>query len=101
MLPSPARAVLLALIFGMLLTHARAQTPSGTWNGMLRDGTGHPISHATIQLHSTSHEYSASTSLNGEFVFTQLVAGECRLSVTSAADRLTLAAAATLHMGPT
>src|SRR5262249_16794161 len=105
MLLSLARAVLLALMFGLLLPHATAQTPSTAWNGTLRDGTGQPISQATIQLHSASHEYTASTSLNGEFAFTQVTAGEYRVSILSAEKTFSLTesvsfkAGSSLHAG--
>ena len=90
MLLPPARAILIVLMFGLLLPHASAQNTSTAWNGTLRDGTGHPISQATVQLHSASHEYTASTSMNGDFAFTQVAAGEYRLSVLSAGKKFSL-----------
>ncbi len=101
MLSSSARAILLALMFGLLLPHASAQNTSTAWNGTLRDGTGHPIFRATIQLRSASHEYTASTSLNGEFAFTQIAAGEYRLSVISAGQTFSLADPVNLNAGIT
>jgi len=99
------RAILLVLLSLSLVTHIPAQTARAGWSGVLRDGTGHPISKATVQLRSASHEYTESTTINGEFTFTQVIAGDYHLSVISAgkifsfADPVTLSTGISLHTG--
>src|SRR5262245_6757137 len=99
------RAILLLLLSLSLLTPIAAQTARAGWSGVLRDSIGHPISKASVQLRSASHEYTESTAINGEFTFTQVMAGDYHLSVISAgkifslADPVTLSTATTLHTG--
>src|SRR5438094_3847884 len=55
-----------------------------SWTGILRDAAGNPIGKAEIHLQATdgSHEYSAATTVTGQFTFTALVAGRYRLTAT-------------------
>jgi hypothetical protein len=58
--------------------------PAPSWNGVLRDAAGNPVRNAQVTLHaiSSSADFSAATSANGQFSFADLPGGSYRLSVT-------------------
>ena len=73
----------------VLLTAAStANALSGAiWNGVLTDAAGKPIAHAIVRLHSAgSEDYTATTALDGKFVFPEITAGSYEVSVTVAGD---------------
>ncbi|MEJ2009126.1 MAG: carboxypeptidase-like regulatory domain-containing protein, partial [Acidobacteriota bacterium] len=55
-----------------------------SWNGVLRDNAGNPVSGATVKLHSPTGklDYAAETSASGVFSFDRIVAGDYELSVS-------------------
>src|ERR1700682_1877414 len=60
--------------------------PTPSWNGVLRDSAGSPVRDARVTLHAISQnrDYTASTSVNGQFSFSGLVGGSYEVSVTAA-----------------
>ena len=65
----------------VLATQAMALT---SWNGVLCDNAGNPISGAIVKLHSPTgkFDYTAETSARGVFSFGHIVAGDYELSVS-------------------
>jgi hypothetical protein len=77
--------ILCVLGFLILAPYTRS-LPAPSWNGVLRDVAGNPVSGATVTLHATSgtFDYSTKTSARGEFVFADLAPGNYELTVTTA-----------------
>jgi hypothetical protein len=55
----------------------------GSWNGLLRDEAGNPVTDAILKLSNTSTpaEYSATSTTTGKFAFSQILAGAYKLSI--------------------
>ena len=71
-------------LLGFLLVVPLAQAgPESSWSGVLRDGAGKPVGEAVVTLHSvqTNRDYTAKTSVAGEFVLGSVASGEYELSV--------------------
>jgi Carboxypeptidase regulatory-like domain/TonB dependent receptor len=74
-------------LFSLTLNSAawpQDKIPVSVWGGELRDGTGAPITNATIWLAEHGHKHPAVTAINGSFSFRNLPAGTYTLSVQSA-----------------
>ena len=58
---------------------------AGSWNGIVRDGSGNAVVGATVTLrkNSDARTYSAATSFKGEFVFREIEAGDYEVSVSA------------------
>ncbi len=69
----------------IVLTSAAVAFALASWRGVLRDDAGHPVPSATIKLTSISggQPYTARTSASGEFVLTEMPAGDYQLAVES------------------
>ena len=67
-----------------MITGTALAASGSSWNGTLIDSVGKPIPGAIIKLHSSSQDYSATTSVDGKFTFAAVVTGSYELSVTSA-----------------
>ncbi len=65
---------------------AAVGSAASSWTGVLRDDAGHPVASATIKLHSPTGklDYAATTAADGDFTFTQILAGDYELSVSEA-----------------
>ena len=61
----------LFLVAALLVSGTAGAFASSSWSGLLRDGSGKPISQATVRLRSKSGDrgYEATTSANGTFTF--------------------------------
>ena len=72
-----------SLLAGLLISSVNCSA-APFWTGILRDAAGNPIGKAEIHLQATdgSHEYSAATTVTGQFTFTALSAGRYRLTAT-------------------
>jgi hypothetical protein len=100
-----ARAFLLVLAFPLLPPLHSSPLPS--WSGVLRDSAGNPVNSATIKLSGADahREYSAITSMTGQFAFTALRAGNYTLTVSvagkswTASDPVVILDGATLTSG--
>lgn len=73
------------LVFAGLLLAAMAARPQqpaqATWQGVLRNSAGSPISSAKVRLAAKSQQAEAGTSSDGRFSITGLPAGEYHLTV--------------------
>src|SRR5690242_14202377 len=70
-------AVLLAVCF-----HTRAgQVDNASWQGVLRDAAGHPVSGASVVLQRGSEARSGATDAEGKFHFSGLAAGSYTITV--------------------
>ena len=58
---------------------------AGSWNGIVRDGSGNAVAGATVTLRkkSDARTYSAASSFKGEFVFREIEAGDYEVSVSA------------------
>jgi hypothetical protein len=76
------KIVLVAFIAAGALAPA-AGPATASWQGVLRDQSGKPVSDAVIQLHSTiiGRDYNASTSASGEFRFAEILAESYTVSI--------------------
>ena len=74
------RFALAALALVASITPAQQSEPR-PWTGTLRDPSGNPIATATIHLHSTKTQLTATTGSTGRFTFPAPPAGEYSLSV--------------------
>src|SRR5580700_10439769 len=75
------------ILAAVLLAAATAGALSGaTWSGVLRDSEGKPVGEAIIKLRPKSGDrgYTARTSANGNFVFSDIDANDYELSVEAA-----------------
>jgi hypothetical protein len=83
----PARVSVLIVIVclsGFLVPAATAApADSMSWNGVVRDQGGNRLGQATVKLHSANADYTATTSVTGEFAFRDVVPGNYELWVTS------------------
>ncbi len=71
-------------LLAALSTVSVASPPAaGSWNGLVRDGAGKPVSDATVRLHTSGGgpDYIAQTSANGKFVLGDVGAETYELSV--------------------
>ncbi len=71
----------------VLLAVTTAGAVSGaSWNAVLSDASGRPVSGAMIKLHSSSgkREYTVTTASSGRFGFADILEGTYELSVTIA-----------------
>ncbi len=78
------------ILFALLLIAALGTAPAGayalaSWHGILRDDAGKPVVTARIELTSMAgdHRYTSTTSATGDFILSEIVAGEYQLSVES------------------
>jgi hypothetical protein len=96
-----ARAFFLVLVFAVIPSLYSSPAPS--WSGVLRDSAGNPTGMATIKLVSgnSNHEYSATTSTNGEFAFGAVATGSYSLTVSAAGKTWTAADAVVIKEGAT
>jgi carboxypeptidase family protein len=96
-----ARAFFVVLIF--VVVPSLHSSPALSWSGVLRDSAGDPIGMATIKLVSGDgdHEYSATTSTNGEFGFGAVATGNYSLTVSAAGKTWTAADAVVIKEGAT
>ncbi|HEX4426429.1 MAG TPA: carboxypeptidase-like regulatory domain-containing protein, partial [Terriglobales bacterium] len=76
----------LCLIVVMLAASLAGALTLASWRGVLRNGAGKPMGDATVKLHSKSgnHDYTARTSVTGNFVFAAIAASDYEVSVESA-----------------
>ncbi len=77
------RALLVVLVLGAApIVGAFARI---SWHSVLRDDAGKPVVAANIELTSIAgdHRYKSTTSATGDFILSEIVAGEYRLSVES------------------
>jgi hypothetical protein len=72
----------LCLLFFLSTALAAQRLPDSSWNGMLRDAGGKPITGAAISL-SGAREFVATTSASGEFSFPGIPAGTYQLAVSA------------------
>ena len=88
-----ARSFSLVLLFALIPFGRSSPLPS--WSGVLRDAAGNPVGAATIKLFAaeTNSEYSAKTSINGEFVFSAVAPGKYTVTA-SLTDKIWTAAEA-------
>jgi Carboxypeptidase regulatory-like domain len=72
------------VLLGLMIPAAPGAV-AASWQGILRDGSGQPVSGAVVRLHQTSpeREYTATTSFHGEFAFPEIAAGDYELSVVA------------------
>ena len=85
----------------IVLTSAAGAFALASWRGVLRDDAGHPVPSATIKLTSISggQPYTARTSASGEFVLTEMPAGDYQLAVESGGQSWTSAKPVALAEG--
>src|SRR5580704_7246541 len=79
--------ILPTFLAALLFAPGIASALSGmSWNGVLTDPAGTPVSHAVIMLHAASgtHDYSATTAAGGTFAISDIAAGTYEVSVTIA-----------------
>jgi hypothetical protein len=71
-----------ALLLVIPLAHSH---PAASWQGVLHDMAGSPISDATVKLRATtgSVEFTATTTTSGEFSFAEIAGGTYDLSVSA------------------
>jgi hypothetical protein len=76
---------MLFLAMVLLAAPSAKSSPNSIWNGLLRDANGKPVANATVRLHATSEnlEYTATTSANGAFVFSEIRSGTYELTVST------------------
>jgi hypothetical protein len=82
------RSLICFIVLGSLLVVSAFGTPrDASWIGVLRYATGSFVAEAVVQLQSLSggEKYSARTTANGEFTFSEIAPGNYELSVTSGA----------------
>src|SRR6267143_559660 len=79
-----ARAFFLVIVF--ILVPALHSSPPPSWSGILRDPAGNPVDMAAIKLFAagSKREYSATTSITGQFAFTGIAPGNYALTVRAA-----------------
>jgi hypothetical protein len=87
-MPAGPRRLAVARCVALILTivpQARC-APAATWRGVLRDESGHMISHADLVLQAVSDDrkYTAKSSATGNFVFAEIAAGTYTLRVAAA-----------------
>jgi hypothetical protein len=70
--------IILAFFLGAV---PRGMAAATSWNGILHDEAGTPVSGALVKLHSAIADYTATTSAKGEFGFPDIAAGSYGLSV--------------------
>jgi Carboxypeptidase regulatory-like domain/TonB dependent receptor len=75
--------VFLAIFLSVLVVYSVARTPAPSWNGVLYDSDGTPVSGATITLHSPASggDYTTSTNTSGKFRFAEVDPGSYELSI--------------------
>ncbi len=78
----------LFLVAALLVSGTAGAFASSSWSGLLRDGSGKPISQATVRLRSKSGDrgYEATTSANGTFTFAGIAATDYQLSIEAAGN---------------
>jgi len=83
---SGIRTLTSALIVLLLATTMSGALAGLSWNGIVNDGDGKMVAGVVVRLHSVdgAHDYSATTSSEGRFVFDQVVAGSYQVSATLA-----------------
>jgi carboxypeptidase family protein len=70
----------------ILLVSLTAGAVSGaSWNGVLLDSSGKPVTEAVVTLHSAAggRDYTATSAANGKFVFGEIATGSYELSATA------------------
>lgn len=77
----PGRTIFFAVL--AFFVSSTATFAANSLKGVLRDAAGHPIGQATVSLQAMleHHRYSASTSVDGQFVFPDLVAQTYEIAV--------------------
>jgi len=78
-------ALALCLVFLFSLIPRLQAFPAGLWSGVVRDAAGNAVGMATVKLVSgdKSGEYSATTSISGQFAFAAIAAGNYTLTVNA------------------
>jgi len=98
-----ARSLILALCIcmGSSLRAAPDEAEWGSWNGVLRDSAGHPVSGARLELRhrKAATVLKASTDAEGRFAFSNLVPGSYSVSVNWQARTAVCAAALEIRSG--
>jgi len=74
------------LVLAFVLVPVLHASPALSWSGVLRDSAGNPVDMAIIKLFATdsNREYSATTSITGQFAFTAVAEGNYKLTVSAA-----------------
>src|SRR5882762_6568976 len=74
------------LVLAFVLVPVLHASPALSWSGVLRDSAGNPVDMAIIKLFATdsNREYSATTSITGQFAFTAVAEGNYKLTVRAA-----------------
>jgi hypothetical protein len=85
---------LCCLIFLFMIPIGRG-APTSSWKGVVRDAAGKPVSKAVVTLRAsaTTSEFTAQTSVNGEFAIAGLAAGKYSVTVRVADKQWTAASA--------
>lgn len=73
----------LCLVCVLVAASFAGAVSGSSWNGVLTDGPGKPVSDAIITLHAASggRDYAATTAVNGRFAFADIAAGSYEVSV--------------------
>src|SRR6267378_1726510 len=74
------------LVIVFILVPSLHSSPPPSWSGILRDPAGNPVDMAAIKLFAagSKREYSATTSITGQFAFTGIAPGNYALTVRAA-----------------
>jgi hypothetical protein len=74
---------------------------AASWSGILLDHAGKSAAEATVKLRSIpgNRDYTARTSASGKFTFTEIAAGDYRLSIETAGNTWSMANPVTLKDG--
>ena len=85
--------ILRTLCLIIVLTAVAGAFALASWRGVLRDDAGQPVSSATVRLSPIGggQPYTARTSASGEFVLTEIPAGDYQLSVENGGKSWTAA----------
>ncbi|MGC1451076.1 MAG: TonB-dependent receptor [Candidatus Sulfotelmatobacter sp.] len=82
MLTGPGNRILALSLTAVVLAGTTAAAASAvSWNGVLSDGSGKPLASAIVKLHSSSHDYTATTAANGKFTFADIAGGTYEVAV--------------------
>jgi len=87
MFPRPGNRFCTFCLTAVLLAAPVAGALSGgSWNGILKDGSGKSVAEAVVKLHSASGggDYTATTGADGKFAFAGIAAGAYEVSVKTA-----------------
>jgi hypothetical protein len=76
------RATKLAIFLPLACWHLAAQPESASWQGALRDATGHPMKQASVVLKRGREVRTASTDADGKFHFSGLAGGIYTITVS-------------------